>query len=271
MKLDIGQAWNDATALMLGNKDMLGIVAAVFFFLPTLALSVLAPTAQLEAAAAGGSEQLQSAMMDFLAENWLLLLVYLAASTVGSLTVFALLGRRHRLTVGEALKTGLSATLPYLVATLAIGMAAGLIFAIVGVVSAAISPVVGGILGIILAALAVIALIRLLLIGPVMAAENTLNPVSAIKRSWQLVTGNTRRVFLFVVLLTIAIFVVTSVLGIIFGLLGAVVGGPAGLWAESIPAAIISAVSTVIMLSVYMSVYHGLSGSVSQAEIDTFE
>lgn len=271
MKLDIGQAWNDAVALMLGNKDVLGIVAAVFFFLPTLALSILAPTAPLEAAAAGGQEQLQAAMIEFLAENWLLFLVYLIASTVGSLTVFALLSKRQNMTVGEALKTGLSATVPYLVATLAVGMFAGLLFVLIGVISAATSPVIGALVGIVLAAFLVIAMIRLLMIGPVMAAENMLNPVSAIQRSWQLVKGNTRRVFLFIILLAIAIFVVTSVLGIIFGLLGALFGGSAGLWAESIPASIVGAISTVIMLSVYMSLHHQLAGGVSQAEIDTFE
>lgn len=271
MKLDIGQAWNDAVALMLGNKDVLGIVAAVFFFLPTLALSILAPTTQVEAAAAAGQEQLQAAMLEFLAENWLLFLVYLIASTVGSLTVFALLSKRQNLTVGEALKTGLAATVPYLVATLAIGMVAGLIFALVGIISAATSPLIGGVLGIVFAALAVIAMVRLLLIGPVMAAENMLNPVSAIQRSWQIVKGNTRRVFLFVILLAIAIFVVTSVLGLIFGLLGALLGGSAGLWAESIPASIVGAISTVIMLSVYMSLHHQLAGGVTPSDIEAFE
>lgn len=229
MKLDIGQAWNDAVALMLSNKDVLGIVAAVFFFLPTLALSILAPTTQVEAAAAGGQEQLLAAMLEFLAENWLLFLIYMIASTVGSLTVFALLSKRQNLTVGEALKTGLATTLPYLVATLAIGMFAGLLFVLIGVISTATSPVIGSLVGVVLAAFLVIAMIRLLLIGPVMAAENMLNPVSAIQRSWQLVKGNTRRLFLFVILLAIAIFVVTSVLGIIFGLLGALLGGSAGL------------------------------------------
>ena len=44
-KLDMGRAWNEAVALISANRDMVLIVAGVFFLLPNLMLSMLAPGA----------------------------------------------------------------------------------------------------------------------------------------------------------------------------------------------------------------------------------
>ena len=271
MKLDMSQAWNHATTTALANKEVLGIVAAAFFFLPTLAISILAPSAELEAAAAN-PDQFQAAMMEYLTSNWPLFLIYVLATTVGTMTVFALLGKRQNLTVGEAIKAGLGATLPYLAASLLIGLAAGLAFGIIGAITAATgSPAIGSILGIILAIALFIALIRFLLVGPAIAIEGTNNPIAALGRSWALVKGNTRRVFGFVFLLIIAVIVISSVIGIVFGLVGALVGGGVGQWIEAVPAAIVSAVTSIILMSVYTSIYHQLAGGVNQSEVETFE
>lgn len=271
MKLDMSQAWNDATAIALANKDVLGIIAAVFFFLPTLALSVLAPGTELEAAAAN-PDQFQAAMIAYLTSNWPLFLIYVVATTVGTMTVFALLGKRQSVTVGEAIKAGLGATLPYLGATLLIGFATVLAFGVIGAISAATgSAVIGSVLGIALGIALFIAMIRFIIVGPVIAVEDVNNPVAALRRSWALVKGNTRRVFGFIFLLIIAIIVVSAVIGMVFGLVAALVGGDIGVWIEAVPAAIISAVSSVLLLSVYTAIHRQLTHGLPTTDIEIFE
>ena len=41
MKFSMSAAWNDAIALMQRNKDVLAIVAGVFFLLPGLVITVI--------------------------------------------------------------------------------------------------------------------------------------------------------------------------------------------------------------------------------------
>jgi len=271
MKFDMGAAWNEAMAMISSNKDVLGIVAGVFFFLPSLMLSVMAPGTELEAAA-GDSEQMQAAFMAYFTNNAWLFAVVAIAGWIGSLAVYALLGRQDRVTVGEAITIGLKATLPYFLYIIGFALVVVLISAAIGAVAGAIGS---GIVGFFLSLLALMALIvigiRLVLVGPVMAVDGVLNPLAAVQRSWSLIKGNTRRVFVFVILLALAIIVVAIVLGLIFGLIGAMMGPAAGLWVEGILGGIMGAVFSVTFLAVYSATHRQLSGGAAPSDVETFE
>lgn len=271
MKFDMSKAWNDAVGLISANRQIIGIVAAVFFFLPSLALSVLAPTSELEQAA-GEPERMQAALAAFMSENWPIFLLYALATTIGTLALFALVGRHHRPTVGEAIAIGAKTLLPYLAASLIVAVVFVLAGLVLGVIAGLAGAIVATILGIVLFVAIVIIIVRMILVAPVMVIEQNLNPVAALKRSWDLVKGNTRYVAGFLFLLFLSMIVISAVLGMIFGLLAALApSAELGLWINAILSGIMGAVLTVVMLTIYMAIYRQLAGPGDAAVSETFE
>ncbi|GAA4647582.1 hypothetical protein GCM10023115_55440 [Pontixanthobacter gangjinensis] len=271
MTFDMGRAWNDAVKILAANKDVLAIVAGVFFFLPSLALSILAPGTELEAAA-GDPDRMQAALIAYASQFGWLFAMYVIATTVGTLTLYALLGRHHRPNVGEAIKIGFTALLPFFASSLIVGMSFVVLFLLVGLLAGATgSSAVGIILGIALVGLFVFVSFRLILVGPIMAIEGIYNPVAAISRSWSLIKGNTRYIIAFVILVVLAMIIVGAVLGMMFALVGALMGATAALWVNAILSGLLSAVMSVIMLSIYCAIHQQLAGGTSQADLETFE
>ncbi|MGB7407683.1 MAG: glycerophosphoryl diester phosphodiesterase membrane domain-containing protein [Pontixanthobacter sp.] len=271
MKFDMNAAWNDTVAMLKANTDVLGIVAAVFFFLPSLALTILAPGTELEAAA-GDPDRLSEAMTAYFTASWWVLLLYGLITIVGTLAIFALFGRRSKPTVGEAISAGFRGFVPYLLSLLLVGVAIGLIAILIGVIVGLTGIAALGVLfAIIMAIVLLVVSIRILLTGPIIAIENEGNPIAALKRSWATIKGHTRRVFAFVFLLAIAITVVSLVLGFLFAGLGALLGPTLGLWVEGLLGALLGAVTTIILLAAYTAVYRQLAGDVTRQELETFE
>ena len=133
-----------------------------------------------------------------------------------------------------------------------------------------VSRLAARLMGLALLAVLIIVAVRLLLVGPVIAIEGERNPINAIKRSWDLVKGNTRRIFLFLFLLMIALIVVSVVLGLIFAAIGSLFGPTLSIWVEGIFGGIMSAVFTVMLLGVYTAIHRQLAGEVTQSDLDTF-
>ena len=270
MKFDMNRAWGDAVSMIKNNTDVLGIVAAVFFFLPALGSAVLAPGTELEAAAADPA-RMSEAFQAYFANHWWVFLINFLFTVVGTLAVFTLFGRTPKPTVGESISAGLAGFVPYILASLVIGIAAGIGAALVGVIGGVTgSGALTAILGLALLAVLIIVAVRLLLVGPVIAIEGERNPINAIKRSWDLVKGNTRRIFLFLFLLMIALIVVSVVLGLIFAAIGSLFGPTLSIWVEGIFGGIMSAVFTVMLLGVYTAIHRQLAGEVTQSDLDTF-
>ena len=273
MKMDMNAAWADTVTMLKSNTDVLGIVAAVFFFLPALALAILAPGTELEAALASDNPNaLGPAFAAYFANSWLVLLIYGLITIVGTLAVFALFGQRSNPTVGEAISAGLKGFLPYLATALIIAVVAAIAAMLIGVIAAATGIfALVMILGIVLAVVLIVVSIRVVLAGPVIAIEGENNPIAALTRSWKLVKGNTRRVFLFIFLLAIAIGVVSLVFGFLFAGIGALMGPTAALWIEGILGSMLSAITTLVMLAVYTAIYRQVAGEITRSELETFE
>lgn len=271
MKFDMGRAWSEAIAMMMANKDLLIIMAAVFLFLPSLILAVMAPGAELEAAAQD-PEAMQAALAAYFAENWLIMLIYGVVSTIGTLAILALLGRSQRPTVGEAIGIGAKTMVPYLAASLLLGFGIGVAAVLVALVAATAGAAVGVILGIVVVALAILVMFRMILVAPVMAIEDKLNPITAIQRSWTLVKGNTRYVIAFILLLMVALIVVSLVTGIVFSLISALAGsGEVALWIDGILSSLLGAIFSLLLLAVYAAIHRQLAGPTAEAISETFE
>lgn len=268
MKFSMSEAWRDATAMMSANREVLLIVASIFFLLPSLAMALVMPGMQESMMA--DPENAQAMLVDLYATWWWLLVLVMLAQLVGYLGLLALLRDTARPTVGEALKTGLTGLLPAIGFYLIVGLTA-IVVGVVVVGLGAASPALAAILALVCAIVFVYVAVKLSLGLAVIAIDKVSNPLTAIARSWQLTKGNSFRLFLFFVLLFIVYIVVSVVFAAIVGVLVAVAGTATALLVNGIVSAIIGTALTVVLVAVIAAIHHQLSGPSAAAVSETFE
>lgn len=265
MKFDMSAAWNDATRMMGANRDVLLIVAGVFFFLPYVAfmLIFMNEMTALEAAQASNPDPtaMGEAMFAFYGEVWWMILLMALVQGVGMIGLLALLSDRSRPTVGEALKTGVRLLLPYIGAQLLLSCLYGLLLLFPIAVGAASSAAAGVLVGLVAAIAFAYLFTRFLLVSPVIAIEKVANPIAAMGRSWRLTKGNAWRLFVFVLLLLVALVVVGAVVSMVFGLGLALAGSEIELVGNAIVSGIVNAAFYVVFLAVLASAHRQLTGA----------
>lgn len=275
-KLDLGRAWNTATALIAANRDVVLIVAGVFFFLPNVISTLLLPSQdaiamQMEAMGANPDpEEMMALMADYFARSWWIYLIFGLVQAAGVLGLLALLTDKARPTVGQALAFGLKALVPYLLAQILLGMALVLVPVLLIALGAAVNPGVAVLLGMVGLVVAVYLWVKFSLLSPVIAIEKTMNPIAALARSWALTKGNSLRLLAFYFLLIVAAAVLSMIASLVFSLF-MVLGEEIGLFAVAIGGGLVSMVFTTIMLAVLAAVHRQLSGSDAQGVGQTFE
>lgn len=275
MKFDMSAAWSEAMRLIAANRQVVAVVAGVFFFLPYLIFMLLFMNqmAALEAAQAGNPdpEAMGEAMMGFYGDIWWVVLLAAVVQGIGMLGLLALLTDRSRPTVGEALKTGAKLVLPYLGAQMLISVILGLLILVPIAVGTAASVTAGVLLGAAAAVVFVYLFIKFLLTPAVIAIERQANPLSALGRSWRLTSGNSLRIFLFVFLLFIAVAVVGGVFSMIVGFIFALGGPEMSLIGQAVMSGLVNAVFYVIFLGVLAAIYRQLAGPSDAAVRETFD
>ncbi len=264
MKFDMSAAWNEAVRLMAANRDVLLVVAGVFFFLPYVAF-MLVFTNQLTAleTAQGGNPDpkvLGEAMVGFYGGIWWLILLMAVVQGIGMLGLLALLSDRARPTVGEALKTGVKMLLPYLGAQLLVSVLYGLLILVPVAIGAGVSVGVGVLMGIVALVAFAYLFTKYLLISPVIAIERVANPLTAMGRSWRLTKGNSARLFFFVLLLFVALAVIGLVLTMVLGLAFALAGPETALVGNAIVSGLVNAAFYTVFLAVLAAVHRQLTG-----------
>lgn len=275
-KLDLERAWNEATALLSANRDVILIVAGVFFFLPNVISTLLLPSGDALAMQMEGMgeqpdpEEMLALFTDYFAQSWWIYLLFGLIQAAGVLGLLALLTDRSRPTVGEALGFGAKALLPYIVAQLLQGLALVLAPLLLIFLGAAINPAIAALLGMIGVIVAIYLWVKFSLLSPVIAIDRIMNPVAALRRSWQLTKGNSLRLFALYALLIVAVLVLSLVAGMVFALFS-VLGETIGLFATAIGGGLISMAFTTVMLAVLAAVHRQLSGGTVERTRETFE
>lgn len=278
-KLDMGMAWTQATGLIGSNRDTIGAIAGLFFFLPALALALFAPelVSPEPAAPTGADPQVaMQAMMDQItqayADNWPVFLGVTIIQFIGSMSLLALLTDRGRPTVREALMIGLASILPYvaaqLISTLAIALAIGIPL---GLIAAAGSPVAAVLAGFVLVLIGLYMFIKFTLTAPVIAIEGERNPIKALTRSWRLTKGNSVRIALFLLLLFFTIGIIAALVSGIIGLIFSALGSEIALIGNGVVSALVNSGIGVIFLVVIGSVHRQLAGQSPEGIAATFE
>lgn len=273
MKFDMSAAWNEAVRLVGANRQVVLIVAGVFFFLPYAALMMATgdQMAALEAGAGADPEAAMERMWAFYGSIWWMFLLITVVQGIGMLGLLSLLRDRSRPTVGEALAIGAKALLPYLAAYLLLGLSMALLIMVPVALGAA-----GSVGMAVLAALIVFVALCYLytkfsLVPPVMVIDRTLNPLAALGRSWRLTKGNSVRLFLFYFLLLVAVLVVGVVISMVVGLVFALAGPEAALIGNALVAALLNAVWATLFLAALAAVHRQLGGERTEAVSETFE
>ena len=263
MKFSMSEAWRDAMAMMSANREVLLIVAGIFFLLPSLGMAVTMPDFQQNMMA--DPQNAQAMMAEMFRDWWWLLVVIFLAQIVGYLALLALLRDTARPTVGEALQRGLAGLVPAIGVNLIIAVGAVLLVLVAGIVTAAV-PVVGVILLIVCVLGMIYLAVKMSLVMPVIAVDRVSNPLTVIARSWALTKGNSLRLFLFFLLLGVVYVVLAMVIGAVVGLLSVVLGADTAVLVNGVISGILGAIATVIFVAVIAAIHRQLSSPPAAVE-----
>jgi hypothetical protein len=276
VKFSMSEAWRDATAMMSGNREVLLIVAGLFFFLPSVVLALM--MGDVQGVAGTDPETANEAMMETYRRGWWAIVLMTLASIIGSLALLALLRDHGRPTVGEAIRMAVVRLLPAIGTYLLVGIG-GII------VTLLTFAVAGPLLGLedtsspqqVLAVASIAFLImlypavRLSLATPAIAIDKLSNPLRVLARSWRLTQGQGLRLLIFYVLLAIAYFVIAIVIGMALMALTLATGPSVGQTINAIVSGMLSAAVSVVFVAVLAAAHRQLAGPSEAAISETFE
>jgi len=277
MKFEMTRAWNDAMALLGMNRQVVLIVAGVFFFLPYLAMALLVPeflaliSGTGQAAEPGNVSAATEEMLRTYREVWWAILLVSLAQAIGMLSLVALLTDHDRPTVSQALTRGAKYFLPYLGTQILIGIPLVILVMIPFAVGAAAGAGAGVLVGVVTLVLLAYLMTKFSLSLPVVVIDGKMNPISVLSRSWALTKGNSLRLFGFYCLLVLVAGVISSLVSILVGVITALSGDDAALIIAGLLNALFNLAAVTIMLAVLAAVHRQLSGNAPEVVGATFE
>lgn len=267
MKLDLSAGWDGAIAMIRANREVVLVLAGVFFFLPYLAFSLFLP--DMGVAEASASEQpdmdaIAGLIQDFYAEFWWALLLLALIQSVGAIASLAVLGDHARPTVGDAIRRGVMLLPTQLGAQIIAALAIFAPIVLAGAIGVATgSAALAGLLPLIALPVVIYIVVKFSLTSPAIAVDQMRNPLAALARSWRLTKGNSFRLFFFFLLLIVAFVVASTVLNLTIGLVLALLGEELQLIGLAITGALINAIFSVVAYAVLASVHQQLAGQTS--------
>ena len=283
MKFDGNRAWNDAVRAVAANREVLLVLAGVFFFLPGLIAALFLAEYQAEMAAsvaavmaAPRNPAALQQMMHAYASVAPYIIVLLLVQSLGYMAMLALLTDQRRPTVAQAMTIGARSVpaligavviffLGYVMASLPLGLI------LIGCI-AALGPQFGGAIGITIDMVALIVVVtRLALTLPVIVIEGLHRPFAALQRSWRITGGNTLRLLAFFIMLGIAYIVITIALSALLNLLSAAMGtGEAFVLLSGAFSGVIGAITSIVLTAILAAVHRQLAGPSFGAISETF-
>ena len=266
-KFDMGIAWEEGAGLLRGNSTVISGIAGVFFFIPIVALLLVVPDLSSNPAFASETpdpEAMTKVIEALFAEIWWMILIVALAQGIGMMTLYRLLTDKNRPTVGEALKFGAIALLPYIGATLLTEVVR---LIVVGLPSLLFSALGLGALGALVGLVVTIYLyVKFSLVPPVVGIERQFNPIKALLQSWKLTKGNSLRLFLFYVLLIVTFVVVWLVASLLLSLVFGLMGAETARFGFILSTAAAVTIFWCVYLAVLTSTHQQLGGKVQRVE-----
>lgn len=276
MTLDMSAAWSDGLAKVKANFQLLAIVGGVFFLLPAIVMGFVLPDAMAAVSQPSFDPDAAEKLLASLGPSFFgMYAIAIVATFIGYVAMMALMSDRSRPTVGEAIGRGLKAfptmmavLIAFMLAYILLALAVGLVAGGLGLISSTLAGIAVfiGIVGV-LVGVALIAT-RMSMSMPVIALEDTLNPVTVLKRSWTMTKPVQWPLLGFFVLLTVGYMVIAIVLSLVVGLAIAAIGSPV---LSGIFNGVIGTIVAMIFTGVVAAVYDQLNGGSAASLSDTFE
>lgn len=270
MKLDTGKAWNDATRMFGANRELVLVLAGIFFFVPLMILLIALFGAQIDFGGPNAEpdpERVAQQINAVIGTYWWAILLVSLGQMAGAVAIIGLLGDPGKPTVGEAIGLIPRLILTVIAAQILTALAAQALPLLAG----ALPLAVRGIVNLILLPITIYITVKLSLAAAVIVIERQLNPLKALARSWNLTKGNSLRIFLFYLLLIIAVAVVGIVAAIGVGLILALLGDRAQQIGGAIVLSALIAGYYALSYAVTTAIYRQLAGPSDKAVAGTFE
>lgn len=237
MKFDFSMMWNDSVTLLSQHREPVLLFAALFIFLPQVAIGLLLPFAPDTQTLAG----FVAAFREYTEEAGAWPLVASLISLLGSLLIFDRLAGPGGRAVGASFPAAARVYLAFVVASIVTGIA-----------------VLFGLLLLIIPGLWLSA--RLLLIGPVIAGQQSRRPFGAMAESWRLTRGIGWSLTLMLAIIYIVYFVIAQSAGLLVGTLVGLINGEAGGTAFIIVSAAMGTMLTVVLAALATAVWQNRAG-----------
>lgn len=262
-KFDMAAAWDDSMVLLRSYGALTGAIAAVFLFLPTLAVGWFGPV-PVEPAANASVQQMLAALAENMRAAMPYQLALMLTAAIGGVGVLRLWLSRTGTSVGDALVFALR-MIPtmialYILLVLALAFASLVLVmpgAMLGGAGGAALLLVGAVL---LTGLSIYGWGRLALVSAVIADRSESNPLAAIRASLTLTRGNGWRIAAFLLLVTLVVMIAA---GLVVGALAALEGmsgqGGAVRLLSGLAEAGIAAVGGLVSLAVTAAAYRQLA------------
>jgi len=269
-KLDMGRAWTQATAMVGANRDLVGVLAGLFLFLPLFVLLIALLGTGIDVGPAGAepdpepiAEQINALL---LANRWLLLLAGIG-QICASIAILALLGDPGRPTVREVLARVPRLLLPVLGAQLLVGALTQL----PSLLARLLPELAQAALSLVILPVTLYLTVKFSLTVAVIVLARQHNPIEAMRRSWQLTRANSFRLFAFFAMLVFVGLVIGLVLSLVVGLVFAAFGDRVALFGNAAFYALLMTVFTTLGYGLSVAIYRQLSQSPVDRDADLFE
>lgn len=275
MNFDMNTCWSRAVELIQANFQLLLIVAAVFLLLPNVALYILVPDMQNLVDPAADPDVVAAQMASFAGPLIIGGLFSLAFQFAGNASMVALMSDA-RPTVGQAIGAGIK-TVPSLFALAVIAfliymLGAFLIimpFSLLGIMIGSPAVSIVGFIPILIFVAWLGARVSMSL--PVMVLEGTLNPITALTKSFALTKPKQWPITGFWTIIVVIMFVASLIFTSVFGLVAAIAG--TGLVASLIlglASGVTGVIYGMVICAIATAMHGQLAGPSIEAIDDTF-
>lgn len=261
VKFDMGAAWEDSVVLLKSHIALTGTIAAVFLFLPALAVAWFGPT-PIEPPATATLDQVMTAFRESARQSLPYQLLVSLVGAIGGVGILRLWLARTGTSVGDALGFAIK-MVPTVIAiqlimVLAIGLMA-LVLILPGVAAGGAAGVVLIVIGLLLfIGLCAYLWARFSTASPAIADRTLYNPIAALQVSWALTKNNGWRIFLFFFLVFVVILIGAALLGgIVYAAFGSAEG--TGRILSGLVEAGVGAVGGLVSLAITAATYRQLA------------
>lgn len=269
-KLDMGRAWTQATGMIGANRDLVGVLAGLFLFIPFFVLLYALFSSGIDVGGGGGEpnpEKVAAGINAFLLANWWALLLAALGQLSGGIAILALLGDPDRPTVREVLGRVLRLIVPVVLGQLLVALATQLPSLLAGLMPETVAAA----LSLVVLPVTIYLTVKFCLVNAVIVLGRQRNPLAAMGGSWRLTKGNSFRLFAFFAMLILLGAVIALIVMLVIGLVLSAAGDRFALIGNAAMLGLLLTAFYTVSFALTAAIYRQLSQPLPDADAELFE